>query len=84
MSADQPICKFVTKSGLTVGDRLRLHVEPSGERTAFHLKSLYVWLQEESAAAGSKVSIELPAGFQFNAGGHVDVYKVDGGSSMLH
>ncbi len=79
-AGDQAICKFVTKANLAVGDRLRLHVEPSGERTAFRLKSLYVLgVQEESADLGSKVSIELPEGFQPGAEGHVDVYKVDGG-----
>ena len=80
-SGDQLTCKFVTKANLAAGDRLRLHVEPSGERTAFRLKSLFVLgVQEENAAAGTKVSIELPAGFQAGAGGHVEVYKVDGGS----
>lgn len=79
-AGDQLTCRFVTKGGLAVGDRLRLHVEPSGERTAFRLKSLFVLgLQEKSAVAGSKVSIELPAGFETSAGGYVEVYKVDGG-----
>lgn len=78
---DQLTCRFVTKADLAVGDRLRLHVEPSGERTAFRLKSLFVLgLQEEFAAAGSKVSIELPPGFQPGSAGHVEVYKVDSGS----
>jgi putative protease len=80
-AGDQVTCKFVTKAMLTVGDRLRLHVEPSGERTAFRLKSLFVLgVQEESAAPGSKVSIELPPEFQIDNVGHVEVYKVDGGS----
>ncbi|MCP4340313.1 MAG: U32 family peptidase [Desulfobulbaceae bacterium] len=77
---DHLTCRFVTKGNLAVGDRLRLHVEPSGERTAFRLKSLMVLgLQQDSASVGSKVSIELPAGFQAGAKGHVEVYKVDGG-----
>jgi putative protease len=77
---EQLTCKFVTKAALAVGDRLRLHIEPSGERTAFRLKSLFVLgRQEESAASGSKVSIELPHGFQADTGGHVEVYKIDGG-----
>jgi putative protease len=79
-AGDQVTCKFVTKAMLTVGDRLRLHVEPSGERTAFRLNSLFVLgVQEKSAAPGSKVSIELPSDFQVG-NGHVEVYKVDGGS----
>ncbi len=78
---DQDTCKFVTKGSLAVGDRLRLHLEPSGERTAFTLKSLFVLGQaEERAAAGSKVSIELPTGFQIGTNHHVELYKVDGGS----
>jgi putative protease len=81
-AGDQLTCKFVTKANLAVGDRLRLHIEPSGERTAFRLKSLYILgLQEKSAASGSKVSIELPPEFQAGFGGHVEVYKTDGGSS---
>ncbi len=79
-AGDQVTCKFVTKASLAVGDRLRLHVEPSGERTAFRLKSMFVLgVQEESAAIGSKVSIELPDGFQSGTAGHVEIYKVDGG-----
>ena len=77
----QETCRFVTKGSLALGDRLRLHFEPSGERTAFKLKSLFVLgVAEERAAAGSKVSIELPAGFQIGTNHHVEVYKVDGGS----
>jgi len=80
-AGEQLICKFVTKADLAVGDRLRLHVEPSGDRTAFRLKSMFVLgVQEERAPAGSKVSLELPAGFQTITSGHVEVYKVDGGS----
>ncbi|TKB25954.1 U32 family peptidase [Desulfopila sp. IMCC35006] len=81
MVGDQLTCRFVTKGSLSVGDRLRLHVEPSGERTAFRLKSMFVLGEKkENAVAGSKVSIELPAGFQAAANGHVEVYKVDGGA----
>ena len=83
MVGDQLTCRFVTKGNLAVGDRLRLHVEPSGERTAFRLKSLFVLGdQRESTVAGSKVSIELPAGFAAGLSGHVEVYKVDGGSPV--
>ena len=81
---DQVTCRFVTKGGLAVGDRLRLHVEPSGERTAFRLKSLFVLGKNKRVAvAGNKVSIELPAGFQARFEGHVEVYKVDGGSRLV-
>ncbi len=83
MVGGQLTCRFVTKGSLAVGDRLRLHVEPSGERTAFRLKSLFVLGEKhESAVVGSKVSIELPAGFQTAINGHVEVYKVDGGAQV--
>ncbi len=81
MVGDRLTCRFVTKAGLAVGDRLRLHTEPSGERTAFRLKSLFVLgEQQQNAEAGSKVSIELPGDFQADDKGHVEVYKIDGGS----
>ncbi len=81
-AGDQLTCKFVTKAALAVGDRLRLHAEPSGDRTPFRLKSLYVLgRQEESAVPGSKVSIELPRDFQVGVARHVEVYKTDSGSS---
>lgn len=72
-------CKFVIKNALEVGARLRLHAEPSGERTAFRVKSLFVeGKQEIEAAAGSKVSLELPPSFVLESGSAVEVYKVDG------
>lgn len=81
MVGARPTCRFITKADLAVGDRLRLHVEPSGERTAFRLKTLFVLGQQQlKAEAGSKVSMELPSGFQPDARGHVEVYKIDGGS----
>ncbi len=74
-------CKFVLKSNLAVGDRLRLHVEPSGERVAFRLKKIFVLgEQRENAVAGSKVSIALPPQITVHSGGRVEVYIVDGGS----
>lgn len=76
-AGDQPICRFVLKGELAVGDRLRLHQEPSGERSAFRLKTLFVGgVQQERAAAGSKVSIPLPEDWQPRPG-HVEVYKTD-------
>lgn len=75
-------CRFVTKADLAIDDRLRLHVEPSGERTAFRLKSLFAaGVAEQKVAAGTRVSIGLPETFSVGGGGHVEVYKVDGGAS---
>ena len=76
-AGEQPICRFVLKGELAVGDRLRLHQEPSGERSAFRLKTLFVGgVQQERAAAGNKVSIPLPEDWQPRPG-HVEVYKID-------
>ncbi|MBU1565642.1 MAG: U32 family peptidase [Proteobacteria bacterium] len=78
MSGGQQICKFVLKGDLTVGDRLRLHREPSGERMPYRLKALFVsGVQQDQAISGSKVSIALPDDFEMTAGGHVEVYKID-------
>lgn len=79
MAGEQRICRFVLKGDLAVGDRLRLHREPSGERTPFRLKELFVsGVREELALAGSKVSIPLPEDFQTTPGDQVEVYKIDG------
>jgi len=66
------------KEPLVVGDRLRLHMEPSGERVAFSLKGL------ESkggvvgrAGAGDSVNILLPDEISGSTWQHVDCYKVD-------
>lgn len=75
-------CRFVTKAALSLGDRLRLHFEPSGERTAFRVKSLFVLGQEQKkAASGDKVSITLPSDTQVTPGGYIEVYKIDGPAS---
>jgi putative protease len=79
MAGEQRICRFILKGDLAVGDRLRLHREPSGERTPFRLKELFVaGVRQELAQAGSKVSIPLPEDFQTTPGDQVEVYKIDG------
>ncbi len=78
----EQVCRLVLKSGLCVGDRLRLHREPSGERVAFRVRSMFVGAGlAERAEAGDKVSLALPAGFSMASDSHVEVYKVDGGES---
>lgn len=80
MAGGQHICKFVLKGDLTVGDRLRLHREPSGERMPYRLKELFVaGVSQDQASIGDKVSIALPDTFMMEPGGHVEVYKIDGG-----
>lgn len=77
-AGDERICRFVLKGDLLIGDRLRLHLEPSGERTPLRVKALFVsGVQQDQAIAGQKVSIALPAGFEVAPGGHVEVYKID-------
>ncbi len=78
MSGGQQICKFVLKGDLKVGDRLRLHREPSGERMPYRLKALFVaGVRQDEASIGNKVSIALPENFEMEPGGHVEVYKID-------
>ncbi len=78
MAGEQQICRFVLKGDLAVGDRLRLHREPSGERTPYRLKELFVsGVRQDQASAGTKVSIALPEDFAMTSGGHVEVYKID-------
>jgi len=75
-------CRFSVKDELEIGDRLRLHLEPSGERSAFRLRTLFVTGAKRSKAkAGEKISIELPRGFELPAGSFVQVYKTDGASA---
>ena len=62
---------------LAVGDRLRLHLEPSGERLAFTLKSLRLAGREVATAKpGDEVMIAPPQSLQ---GGwrSIDCYLVD-------
>ena len=83
MAGEQQICRFIVKGDLAVGDRLRLHCEPSGERTPHRLRTLFVaGVQQELAKSGSKVSIALPHDFVLQPGGHVEVYKIDGSSGL--
>jgi U32 family peptidase len=64
-----------------VGDRLRLHHEPSGERLAFRLQTLFVTgAAAERAEEGSRVSLALPAGFALGEGEYAEVYRIDGTS----
>ena len=78
----EQVCRFVLKGALAVGDRLRLHREPSGERVAFRVKTLFVGADPVSrASGGDKVSLALPPDFAMAGDSHVEVYKVDGGEA---
>jgi len=66
------------KESLSIGDRLRLHFEPSGDRVPFSLKGLEIAGQRvERAAAGDEVDLLLPNEVADLIWQHVDCYKVD-------
>ena len=73
-----PMLSLTVKEPLAVGDRLRLHFEPSGERVAFSLKQLEVGGQQMAMArAGQQVALLLPPDITGHTWSHVDCYKVD-------
>jgi putative protease len=68
------------RSDLGVGDRLRLHNEPTGERTSFTLKSMKMGNRAiEQARSGQKVSIIVEQLFPGGGKGtfHGSLFKVD-------
>lgn len=68
------------RSDLGVGDRLRLHNEPSGERTSFTLKSMKVGNRAiQQARSGQKVTIIVDQLFPGGGKGafHGSLFKVD-------
>jgi len=82
MVGDEPVCRFTLKADLAVGDRIRLHGEPSGERVPFRLKKLFVaGSEQDQAYSGQKISLTLPVKRPAISGGHIEVYKVDTGVS---
>lgn len=79
-SGEGRYCTVALKEDLAVGDRLRLHLEPSGERLAFTVKELYRGRQAVDAAeASAVVRIALPATCPALPGQSLDLYKVDTG-----
>lgn len=79
MGGGVPVCRLTLQGSLQRGDRLRLHLEPSGERIAFRLKQLFVGAEErEEAVKGERASLQLPPNFTAPETGHVEVFRVDG------
>jgi putative protease len=75
-------CRLTLKEELAVGDRLRLHLEPSGERLAFTLKELLVNRDHvQHAAAATVVRIALPPTCRPEKGKSLDLYKIDAGGT---
>ncbi len=72
------ICRLLLQDELQCGDRLRLHLEPSGERQAFRLKALFVGgVPRDTAHKGERATLELPHNFTAPQTGHIEVFKVD-------
>jgi putative protease len=66
------------KGELEVGDRLRLHLETSGERHSFTLQEMFKGKDPvEQALTGDKVQIGMPADLVPPEARMIDLYKVD-------
>jgi len=75
---DKQYAKITLKTVLAIGDRLRLHAEPSGERFAFTVKELRLAGEGvQKAPASSKVQILVPNWEYLFHSKHIDVYRVD-------
>lgn len=69
---------LILKDELETGDRLRLHLESSGERHSFTLTEMFTGREAlERAQAGDKVQIGLPAEVIPAGARMIDLYKVD-------
>ena len=66
------------KDELETGDRLRLHLESSGERHSFTLQEMFKGKATvEQALAGDKVQVALPPDLVPAGAKMIDLYKVD-------
>lgn len=66
------------KDELETGDRLRLHLESSGERHSFTLQEMFKGKDPvEQALAGDKVQLGLPPDLVAAGAKLIDLYKVD-------
>ncbi len=73
-----PQGSLTLKGELEVGDRLRLHLETSGERHSFTLQEMFKGRDPvELALAGDNIQIGLPADLVPPGGRMIDLYKVD-------
>ncbi len=80
LAGDSFVCSVTLKENLQIGDRLRLHIEPSGERLAFTLKGLRLGNEPvERAVAASQVRIGLPDTYHHEQRNGLDLYKIDSG-----
>ncbi len=69
---------LILKDELETGDRLRLHLDLTGERHSFTLREMFKGKElVEQALAGEKVQIALPADLVPAGARMIDLYKVD-------
>jgi len=74
------VCSLSLKENLQVGDRLRLHLEPSGERLAFTLKEMRRNNETiDRAFTSESVRITLPPAYHHAKGASLELYKIDSG-----
>ncbi len=75
---DKLYAKLTLKTVLAVGDRIRLHAEPSGDRFAFTVKELRMAGEGiQKAVPGSKIQMLVPDWEHLHHSKHIDVYRVD-------
>ncbi len=79
------IGKIRLKKDLSVGDRLRLHVEATGERKAFTLQNMQSGGKiVDFSPVGTVVKITLPAGKEALWKSRIELYKVDNRTFGIH
>ncbi len=79
---DKLIGKINLKNSLEVGDRLRAHIESSGERHSFTLKEMqHTGESTLSSVSGQSVTLLLPLEKEQMQGSRVELYKTDGSGS---
>lgn len=72
--------RITPKYGIKTGDRLRLHIERTGERKGFTLHHMQRGNNEiETAAAGTTVQISLPQEQKSITTSRVELFKLDDG-----
>ncbi len=80
---DKLIGKIKLKNSLEVGDRLRAHIEASGERNSFTLKEMQLAGEAAtSSSADQVVTVLLPMEKKQLQESRVELYKTDSGANF--
>ena len=78
MKGDKPTARLKVKEPIALGDRIRLHIEPGGERLAFSVKELNNSVNASTHCnAGDGALILLPEDIKKYRLHSCDFYKVD-------